>query len=514
MSSATHVSVRWSVLIAMAFTLLAVGAGAAWVGLRATRAAPPSPGAAGPVVQEAPASATSGSTPDLSVRLGEEAVARAGITLAEVQPGSSIAELRAPAIVEPDAYKLVAVTSLVGGRITDVKVELGQHVQRGQILARMFSPDRAELQTRYVSTKAQLEAHERELARTERLATIGAASRQELERLHAEHTSRRADLQSVASRLQLLGLSPEAIDGLGPATVDSAVDVRAPIAGVITGRAANVGVNVDPSTMLFTLVDLSHVWVVADLYERDVARISVGARATVTSAAPGLVLQGRVSYIDPQIAAATRTARVRIAAPNAGEQLRLGAYAEVRFHAEGEAAGLTIPRGAVQHVADRTVVYVSDPRAPGTFVEREVRVGSSVGDRVSVLAGVEPGDRVVATGSFFVRAERERLGPPSASTLAPAPATTRAAATVQTARIVVGDSFEPATVSLRTGTPARLTFVRTSDRSCATEVVFPSLSIKRGLPLARAVVIELTPRTGEIAFTCGMNMLKGRVVAR
>ena len=121
-------------------------------------------------------------------------------------------------MVEPNAYHVVAVTPLVAGRITRVTAELGQHVQKGQIIAQIFSPELAEWQTSYITGRAELEAHERELARTEKLVAIGSASRQELERIHAEHTARRASVQSAASRLQLLGLSESAIEALNPDT--------------------------------------------------------------------------------------------------------------------------------------------------------------------------------------------------------------------------------------------------------------------------------------------------------
>jgi plastocyanin domain-containing protein len=139
---------------------------------------------------------------------------------------------------------------------------------------------------------------------------------------------------------------------------------------------------------------------------------------------------------------------------------------------------------------------------------------------VEITAGLEPGDVVVTDGSFFVRAERERLGltPVAASVPGASPAETpttdRGRADIQSATIVVNErGLEPAKVALRAGTPARLTFIRTTDNTCGTEVVFPSLGIKRALPLNEAVVIELTPpKTGEIGFACGMNMLKGMVV--
>ena len=536
MSSDSRVSVRWTVVAAAAVALLAVGAGATYVALRSTSPAllesegrasvlgsrPPS---AGPGPAPAPVPVGSAPLPDVVVTLSQESAERAGITLTTVAAGTATDGLRAPGVVEPNAYKQVAVTPVVSGRITRVTADLGQRVQRGQTIAQIFSPELAESQTRYISARAELDAHERELARTEKLVQIGAASRQELERIHAGHTARRAEVQSAASRLQLLGLTATAIDALGPGkTVDVTINVPAPISGVVTERAANVGLNVDQATKLFTVVDLSSVWLVADVYEKDFARVRVGTPATITTGAyPDLVLQGRVSYIDPQVSPETRTAKVRIEVPNARTALRLGMYADVSF---GGGGGSTprVPRSAVQNVGDRTVVYLVNPKNPGEFVEREVRLGAVADGLVSVLAGVQPGDVVVGEGSFYVRAERERLGsrqsgpaPAAAPIGPPRPVSERQSTPdVQTAKVVIGDqSYEPEKLSLRAGVPARVTFTRTSDKTCGTEVVVPSLNIKRALPLNVPVVVELPPSNpGHIKFACGMGMLEGTVVVR
>jgi RND family efflux transporter MFP subunit len=346
---------------------------------------------------------------------------------------------------------------------------------------------------------------------------IGAASRQELERIHAGHTARRAELESAASRLELLGLSERAIAALGPGQKQGAsMNVPAPIAGVITARTANVGLNVDQATPLFTVTDLSSVWVVASLYEKDFARVAVGSPARVTTTAyPDRVLQGRVSYIDPQVNAETRTARVRIEVPNDHAALRLGMYAEAILGHQAGPSPTLIPRSAVQNVGDRTVVYLADATRAAQFIEREVRLGAAAGDRVAVVAGVQPGDLIVSTGSFSVRAERERLGL-RAAPASPTQGDTRPEKKSQEVRVTVTDtSFEPQRVTLRPGIPARLTFTRTSDKTCATAVVFASLNIRRDLPLNVAVTIDIPPqKRGELAFACGMKMLSGTVIVQ
>jgi RND family efflux transporter MFP subunit len=530
MNADSRVTLRWPALAAGAVALLAAGGVASYVGLRSrmrptmNEPAGMSGSPATPTGAVPPAPTSAEVLPDVIVTISKEGIERAGIAVATVGGGGASAGVRAPGVVEPNAYKQIVVTPLVSGRITRVTAELGQHVQRGQTIAQIFSPELAEAQTRYISARAMLEAHERELARTEKLVEIGAASRQELERLHAEHTARGADVQSAASRLQLLGLSSDAVQSLGTGKNENATtSVPAPIAGEVTERVANVGLNVDVATKLFTIVDLSTVWVLADLYEKDFAHMHVGAPATVTTEAyPDLALKGLVSYIDPQLSAETRTAKVRIEVPNPRNELRLGMYVAAFVGGDKTESTPTIPRTAVQNLGDRTVVYLVDPKEPGKFVEREVRLGTSSGDQVSVLTGVVQGDVVVAHGSFFIRAERERLGL-RAATAPPAPAMTSAAplplsggVTPQTFRVTVNDaSFDPQRLAVRAAVPARITFTRTSDKTCATAVVFPSLNIKKDLPLNKPVTVEFTPHTaGEIGFACGMNMLHGTVVVR
>jgi RND family efflux transporter MFP subunit len=442
--------------------------------------------------------------------------------VAPVESGTSSPKIRLPGVVQPNAYREVAVTPLVGGRVTRVVPALGDRVRRGQPLMEIYSPALAEAQARYISAKAMLDAHDRELQRTQKLVDIGAASRQELERIHAEHAAQSAAVQSARSQLALLGLSASAIDRLASAqNVAATTSVPAPIDGVVTERGANVGLNVDPTTKLFTVVDLSTVWIVADLYEQEFSRVRVGSEATVTTAArPDVTLHGRVSYIDPRVSAETRTARLRIEVPNANGELRLGMYADVGITDRSGASMPMVPRSAVQNVGERTVVYLANPKAPGQFIEREVRLGQTSGEQVEIASGVQPGDPVVTRGSFFVRAERERLGlrpAPIATPVSGRPASSSSGPgheTLQTAKVVVSEQgYEPEKLTLRAGTPARITFVRTTDKTCGTEVVFPALNIKRALPLNEAVVIDFTPgKSGEIAFACGMDMLRGLVV--
>jgi cobalt-zinc-cadmium efflux system membrane fusion protein len=453
---------------------------------------------------------------DVIVPLSQEAAERAGIRTTTVTTGKSGATLTVPAVVDVNAYRQTAVTVLAGGRITRVLVELGAHVQSGQAMAQVFSPELVEARARYASARAELDAHERELQRTQKLVEIGAASRQELERIHATHTAQQAMVQSAESRLKLLGGTlPEGMPS--PNTEDGTIVVRAPIDGVVTERLANAGLNVDPATKLFTVADLSSVWIVADLYEKDFSRVRVGTPATITTSAyPDLVLNGQVSYIDPQVSPATRTGKIRVQVGNDKNSLRPGMYADMALGPRESDDRILIPRSAIQTIGDREVVYLVNADQNGTFRERQVRLGAPAGYVIEVLSGLKPGDVVVAGGSFYVRAERERLGlhPPPTSDVRPDTSREHGRGELQTARVTVGDQgFQPSRITLRAGIPAQVTFLRTSDTTCAKEIVVPSMKIRRALPLNEPVVIEFTPKdTGEIAFACGMNMLHGTIV--
>src|SRR5206468_6634862 len=373
MNGTSRVTIGWPALIAGGIGLLAAGAAIAYVVPRlAPGANSPQSTAAGavqPTANALPSAPPPAAPADVVVTLTPEAIQRTGIVIAPVSPGRDTSTLRLPGIVGPNAYKQVAITPLVGGRVTRVLAELGQSVRRGQPLAEIFSPELTEVETRFVSARAELDAHERELQRTEKLVEIGSASRQELERLHAEHTAKLTAVESAKSRLELLGLSPSTIAHLGPGKdVGAVTTVTAPIAGVVTERAANSGLNVDMTAKLFTVVDLSTVWIVADLYEKDFSRVRVGANASVTTKAfPDTALKGKVSYIDPQVNPETRTAKVRVEVANPKQELRLGMFADVTIEAEAGGAAALIPHAAVQNVGNQTVVYVADPQQPGRF---------------------------------------------------------------------------------------------------------------------------------------------------
>jgi len=346
----------------------------------------------------------------VEVTLTREAVERAGIKTTAARSAAASASLSVPGTVMSNAYRDTKMNALVGGVVRQVAVELGASVTRGQPLTVIFSAELADAQTKYVAAQAMLSADHQKLERTQSLVALGAASRQELEEITAVHAGHETEVAAARQRLLLLGLGPDDVSRLTEASrVISEVTVRAPADGVVIARNVNPGQVVGAGQELFTVTDLSTVWVIGDLYEKDFAAVRVGSVATVTMpAARDSVVRGRVAYIDPRVDPATRTSKVRVEVPNKSGDLRLGMYVALSFEAASGRQVTLVTREAVQAVGDRNVVYVQVEGGEGRFAERAVKLGAALGDSFEVLDGLKPGELVVTAGSFFLRAEAGR----------------------------------------------------------------------------------------------------------
>lgn len=503
-------------LAVVATAVVCFGAGAAtvyWFMRPPAASAPPAATPSSPSAAP-PAAATSGPLPDVVIPIADDVARRAGIEVTTVSRGSVSDRVRLPGTVTPNQYQQVVVSAVTGGRITRVPAQLGDRVRRGTPLAEIYSSELSDAETRYLAARADLVAADERLNRTTRLVAIGAASQQELEQTQAERTKLANELEGAAARLRLLGLSSSAIAALKSAKdIAASITVTAPADGIVTERNANTGIVVAESAPLFTISSLSPVWVIADVHERDLARVRVGAPAVVTAEGEP-PFTGKVAYISPDLRGETRTAQVRIEAPNPGGRMRFGMFVSVELASGSSAGGAVVPAAAVQQVAGRSFVYVQDALRPGTFIEREVTAGARVNGNVEILHGVQPGDVVVSAGSFFVRAEGERLGLRSAARDS-VTAGAQGAAAARTVRVQVTETgFTPASVEVAAGSRLTIEFLRETDKTCATEILVPARKIRQPLPLNQVTRVDLGVVSGEVAFSCGMNMLKGTVVVR
>jgi RND family efflux transporter MFP subunit len=321
-------------------------------------------------------------------------------------------KLRVPGIVKPNEYREVHVTPLVGGLIKEVPVVLGDHVKRGQSLAVIFSSELAEAETQYVSYLAELEAEHKKLERTRNLVKLGAASQQEEEEVAATHAAHESHVRAAREKLTLLGASDRQIAALQQAEqINPNLVVPAPISGVVLTRSANLGLVVSTAQELFTVVDLSTVWTMASVSEKDFASVRVGSAANVTAPAyPGKVWKGHVTYIQPQVDPNTRTAQARIEVANPGENLRIDMYVDVEFISPG-APGPVVPEAAVQSIGERQFVFLPVKNNEGSFQLRAVRLGPAANGYYAVLEGLNTKEEVVTDGSFILKAEAIRQHP-------------------------------------------------------------------------------------------------------
>jgi cobalt-zinc-cadmium efflux system membrane fusion protein len=403
---------RTALVIAVAAIAIVVVAFAGWL-LWPKQAGKPVAAPRSVLFDESPQPATAGGekltlTPEQmrAVQLKFETVGE--------RPSSEAAGQMATGVVQVNTYQETPVISLVGGIVRSVSAELGQNVRRGQRVAVVFSNELADAQSRYLTAAATLDEHHRHHMRTIKLVEIGAASRQDLEIATSQYREAEANVANLRQKLLLLGMTAQRIDSLASTSqISSEVTVPSPSSGTVTSRTVNPGEVIEANRELMRVTDLSSVWVVGQVYEKDLATIRVGSGANVTSDAyPNRVFRGHVSYVDPKIDTATRTAQVRIELNNPNQIFKIGMYVNVAFGALGIAENTmpVVPKSSVQSIGNQQVVFVLTEK-PNEFLMRAVQLGTESNGFYPVVEGLNAGDRVVTDGSFLLRAEWLKLHP-------------------------------------------------------------------------------------------------------
>lgn len=330
-----------------------------------------------------------------AVTLSDEKQQAVGLATSVVQSGKLGSRLRLPGVISAPETGLAQVRVRAPGFIEQVVVrQTGVRVTRGQALAFVYSPEIYRAQEEY----------------------LAALSWSDPENRDSTATGPR-DITTAARRaLELLGLGASEIEEITQTGKPiRAVPVRAVAGGYVTRFNAVLGARAEPETVLYEIADLSSVWIVASVFERDLKAVRVGMTAEFTTAQQSEPLTARVDLVEPLLEEATRTARVRLVVPNRQGQLRPGQYGEVVFELPAS-PGLFVPHDAVIRTGEHDYVYVAT--GPERFEPRIVRTGVSAEGKVEVLSGVSEGDRVVTRGSFMLDSE-SRLQ----ASLAAAPAT-------------------------------------------------------------------------------------------
>ncbi len=396
------------------------------------------------------------------VKLDAELLNSAGIETEGVTQRPAIAKLFVTGAVELNPEKTEMATPLVGGRIENVYYGVGDYVNQGAVLATISSPQVAQLhgkmheaRTQFelaqrnlvrvqksenrvsiLQAKAKLDEAEATLKRTKRLIELGAGAgkdliaaetnyktakanydfqsnislNKEIQEAEAAVETSQVDLIHIEDEMRSLGVSYNRNQPDDHTKNTSLVAVRAPLSGVVTERKFNAGAGIEAAMPIFAISNFSTVYVIANVPEANVGKLSIGSIAEIKSPVAGTI-NGRISYIDQRLDETTRTAKVRLEVPNSNGKLRAGMFTEVGFYTgTNETTGeeLVVPSAAIQRTGDKTIVFVPREGEAGAFEVRQIEAGGETEGYTRIVSGLKLGETVVTKGSFILKTQLEK----------------------------------------------------------------------------------------------------------
>lgn len=355
------------------------------------------------------------------IRLTPEAVSSAQLKTETVQRKALSVGLAVPARVAFTQKGVARVAARVPGRLASIEVSLGQKVKKGQALGYLESPELGRARADYLSAATKTQVAEDNFRREKELFAKGISSEREMREAESAFVTAQAERNAADGRLHALGLSDAEITALrGNEHYSSRFPAPSPLDGTVVEIAGTVGQAVEAATTLFTVADLSELWVLLDISESQLAQVRVGQPVDFTvSALPERRFTGLVEYIGDIVDEKTRTIPVRVVVPNADRALKPGMFAQAEISTKSEVnldgggaqpPRVVLPREAVQRVGEEQVVFV--PSGENQFKPIRVRTGASSAREVEVLSGIEPGTRVVTQGAFILKSElsKESMG--------------------------------------------------------------------------------------------------------
>ncbi|HYQ44461.1 MAG TPA: efflux RND transporter periplasmic adaptor subunit [Polyangiaceae bacterium] len=328
------------------------------------------------------------------VKLSQQVVADAKIECALAGKEVLTLTLTLPGEVSVDPDKSARVASPVSGRLSKIAFKEGSRVKKGELLATVRIPDLAKLRADRASAAVKAATTRSNATRLQELSLKGLAANQEVANASAEAASLEAEMHALDEQIQALGMGASA----------SELRLLAPITGVVLSRSAVTGQPVTPENTIASIADLSEVWFLGRVFEKDLAAVQLGAQAEVElNAFPQRRFDGKVEYVGQQIDPTARTLTARIRLTNADDALRIGLFgnAHVAIGSAQSHPVLVVPRSAVSEVGGKSVVFVR--QADGDFDVHEVVLGESNLGKIQILSGLREGENVVVRGAFTLK---------------------------------------------------------------------------------------------------------------
>ncbi|MBV9074402.1 MAG: efflux RND transporter periplasmic adaptor subunit [Acidobacteria bacterium] len=331
-----------------------------------------------------------------NLKAGPQTQQRSPVQVAQVAVQTVQNEVSIPAKVQADPDRVVHIYPPVSGRLVSLNVRPGDEVKKGQTLAIIESSDAAAARSDYEKARIEVQRSQQAEARAALLLQHEVMAQKDYEDIKAQAESAKSDLARTEQRLRMLGLS---------ATSASAqIAVRSPRAGVVLEIGAANGElskSLDNASSIATIADLSSVWIVGDLYEKDISLAARGTPTKITvSALPDASWHGTISNVSDFIDATTRTLKARVILPNPRHQLKPEMFATIHLVGRKQEV-MTVPTTAVLHEGSNVFVMVKKP--DGTYEKRIITIANSQSDTTAVASGLRPGENVVTSGAELLR---------------------------------------------------------------------------------------------------------------
>jgi cobalt-zinc-cadmium efflux system membrane fusion protein len=309
--------------------------------------------------------------------------------------------LRLTGAVDYNGFKTTPVITQVGGPVSRIVVAPGEHVRAGQPLLYVTSPDFSQLRSAYLKARDALQLADKVYQRAQDLYAHKAIAQADLEQAESTRNQAQADLTSSTDAMRVLGIAnPESIVSQPPSPE---LPLLAPLDGEIVDRQCSPGQLLQAgATQCFTLSDMSTVWILANVYQNDLAFVHVGDDVTIDNEAYPGTTRGKIQYLAPSLDPTTRTLQARIESANPGERLKRQMYVTVEVRAGVIARALVVPDSAILRDA-QNMPYVYIQTGANQFARRAVTLGDSQGGKTQILTGVQAGDHVVGDGSLFLQ---------------------------------------------------------------------------------------------------------------
>lgn len=340
------------------------------------------------------------------VRMAAEVQKQNGVAVAPAQKQRLPGMISATGKVEANADRIAHVSPRISGKIVSVRASLGDSVSAGQQLVTLDSVELGEALNRYHQSKTRLALAQSNMDRIKALVDKKIAARKDILQAETDYKIAQTDLHSDEERLSLYGVSLS--DLKGDNHRKPLLPVRSPIGGIITEKHAIVGELADPSKSLYTVADLSSVWVLVDIHEKDLAKVRRGQAATViVGAFPDQKFRGRITYLADLVDEATRTVKARVEVANPGRKLKPEMFATVELALAADAPPvLAVPEDAVQELDGKKLIFVAESDAE--FAARPVELGRASGGMVEVVSGLKEGERYAVKGAFILKSELKK----------------------------------------------------------------------------------------------------------